>query len=254
MRRFGDSHLDGYQVTLGGHDRSQFFELVGLMKTKLLLIAGAALAAALISSGAQATGVINGDFSANNTGFTSGYGYLAPAGQGTLYPEGKYTVDTNPNNVHDQWASFGDHTTGSGLMMIINGATVDGVPVWGETGISVAQNTTYYFSTWVASSHPASPAILDFSINGSSVGGLNASSTTGLWQQFYTTWFSGSNTSVDLALVNHNTAFSGNDFALDDIAFGITKPGVPEPATWALMLGGFGLAGVALRRRRLVAA
>ena len=30
--------------------------------------------------------------------------------------------------------------------------------------------------------------------------------------------------------------------------------GVPEPATWGLMIGGFGMAGVALRRRRTVAA
>ena len=33
--------------------------------------------------------------------------------------------------------------------------------------------------------------------------------------------------------------------------FGVA--GAPEPATWALMVGGFGLAGAGLRRRRAMA-
>jgi hypothetical protein len=34
---------------------------------------------------------------------------------------------------------------------------------------------------------------------------------------------------------------------------GLRFQGVPEPAAWALMIGGFGLAGASLRRRRLAA-
>ncbi|MGZ6015599.1 MAG: PEPxxWA-CTERM sorting domain-containing protein, partial [Phenylobacterium sp.] len=37
-------------------------------------------------------------------------------------------------------------------------------------------------------------------------------------------------------------------------SIGPAAPAVPEPAAWALMIGGFGLAGVALRRRRIVIA
>lgn len=225
------------------------------MKSKLLLAAGAAAMAGLIASGAQAAGVVNGNFSAGNTGFTSGYGYLAPAGPSTLYPEGRYTVDTNPNNVHNLWASYGDHTTGSGQMMIVNGATAPNKPVWAESLSGLSTSTNYFFSVWVASSYPTSPAMLDFSINGSSIGSLTASSTTGLWTQFYSTWNSGASTTASIALVNQNTASGGNDFTLDDIAFGTTRPGgVPEPASWALMIMGVGLAGAVIRRRRASAA
>lgn len=209
----------------------------------------AATAMVLAASGAQAATLVNGDFEAGNTGFGSDYGYVAPSFN-ALYPEGIYTVDSNPNNVHDQWSSFGDHTTGAGLMMIVNGAPDANTWVWRETGITVAQNTTYFFSTWVASSHPANPAHLDFAINGSVIGTLTASPTTGLWQQFYGTWNSGSATTADLALVNDNTIRFGNDFVLDDIAFGTSRPGVPEPATWTMMIVGFGAAGAMLRRRR----
>ena len=47
-----------------------------------------------------------------------------------------------------------------------------------------------------------------------------------------------------------------NYVAYDDITFGSATPGspTPEPATWALMITGFGFIGNALRRRRLVTA
>jgi hypothetical protein len=38
---------------------------------------------------------------------------------------------------------------------------------------------------------------------------------------------------------------------IDNIVYSVTTgPGVPEPATWAMMITGFGLTGAALRRRR----
>jgi hypothetical protein len=40
---------------------------------------------------------------------------------------------------------------------------------------------------------------------------------------------------------------TGNSFEFDNLAVA----GVPEPATWALMIGGFGLVGFGLRRRRV---
>lgn len=43
---------------------------------------------------------------------------------------------------------------------------------------------------------------------------------------------------------------TAGSFGIDDITFGSGPSGVPEPASWAMMIGGFGLAGTALRRQR----
>ena len=160
--------------------------------------------------------IVNGDFESGNTGFTSAYTYMVSG-----LPAGVYFVGTNPN-VWNPGAptGCGDHTSGSGNMMLINGATVAGVNVWSSQTMAVVPNTNYAFSIWIQSVSPLAPAILQFSINGTVLGNtVYASATTCSWQQFYTTWNSGNNTSAAVSLVNNNTALSGNDFALDDISF-----------------------------------
>ncbi|HEY4064286.1 MAG TPA: gliding motility-associated C-terminal domain-containing protein [Puia sp.] len=160
--------------------------------------------------------IVNGDFEAGNTGFTSVYTYMASG-----LPEGVYFVGTSPHVWNSNApVSCGDHTTGSGNMMIVNGATTAGVNVWAAAPLTVTPNTNYAFSVWIQSVSPISPAILQFSINGTPLGNpVNASSSTCAWNQFYTTWNSGSNSTASISLVNNNTAPTGNDFALDDLSF-----------------------------------
>jgi hypothetical protein len=53
------------------------------------------------------------------------------------------------------------------------------------------------------------------------------------------------------------TGGSGRYFGFDNVAFGdaaSTTPGIPEPATWAMLIAGFGLVGSAARRRRVALA
>jgi hypothetical protein len=162
--------------------------------------------------------IINGDFSAGATGFTSDYvpGTGGPWGPVSL--AGTYAASTSPFLVHTNFASFGDHTTGTGSMLVVNGADIAGQDIWCQT-VAVLPNTTYAFSAWLASATPSSPAQLSFTVDGVSIGNLNAVSTTGLWLNFYSLWNSGAATSVTLCITNLNTQQSGNDFAIDDILF-----------------------------------
>jgi len=200
-----------------------------------------------LASVASANLITNGDFSSGASGFASGYSYVAPVNQGACYPETTYSIVTSPNICHNLWANFGDHTTGTGNMMIVNGATVANDIVWaegpntGNAGLSsLQQNTNYYLSVWVASAYPTSPADLQFGVQGNVsnqvLGTFIASTTTGLWQQFYVTWNSGSNTSAELTIMDLNTAASGNDFALDDVSFDRVSS-VPEPSSLIVVVG-----------------
>lgn len=163
--------------------------------------------------------VINGDFSNGNSGFTSSYSLGTGGPFGPLSSESLYTIVTNTAFAHTLFTSFGDHTTGSGQMMVVNGASIPNVNIWCQT-INVQPNTLYDFSAWLATPYPNNPAILQFSINGSLlVAPFNAPNTLAVWSQFHATWFSGSNTTATICITNQSTALDGNDFALDDIQF-----------------------------------
>ena len=119
----------------------------------------------IIASALQArANLINGDFSAGNSGFTTGYSFIA---SGTSTTPGTFGVRTNSQDFNPGYNLFGDHTAGSGNMMLVDG--VAGTVVWQET-VSVATNTTYTFSGWATPANSSNPAGLIFSINGIQVG------------------------------------------------------------------------------------
>ncbi|OJX39393.1 MAG: hypothetical protein BGO87_05310 [Flavobacteriia bacterium 40-80] len=164
--------------------------------------------------------IVNGDFESGNTLFSSGYNYSQP---NPLNGPGHYTVNTSVTN--GWWPNCGDHTTGTGRMLIADGANnsngvSQGASIWCQT-IQVMPNTDYAFSTWLTNVNASgSTSQLGFFINGTQIGQTqNTPMGACTWNQFYVIWNSGSQTSANVCISEMSGAQPGNDFALDDISF-----------------------------------
>jgi hypothetical protein len=163
--------------------------------------------------------IVNGDFEAGNTGFTSSYTYSPSLPLG-LYPAATYAVVADPYTLHDGFLG-NDHTSGSGLFMALNGTTIPNTTVWEQT-VSVLPGTNYAFSAWVNTiiQFDGNRAQLVLEINGVQVGASHFAPFNALtWTNFARTWNSGAANSATIRIYNLTLAAGGNDFGIDDISF-----------------------------------
>ena len=241
------------------------------MKLKVFF-AAAALAVNAGAAHAATNLVVNGDFSDGNTGFTSSYRYVAPKDR-ALMPEAVYTVAADPRSVHPYWVSLPKDNP----MLIVNGATRAGAAVWQEAVATVA-GQAYSFTASAMDvccnkAHPGTyaPSELLFEISSDDFATFHTLANidtappgdAGQFQTATATFIATGE--MEIRVVDALTGRVGNDFALDDIGvFALpdqpghspglpiaTVPlGVPEPASWALMILGFGGVGAAVRSAR----
>lgn len=218
---------------------------------------------ALLPFAASANMVVNGNFEAGNTGFTTSYLYIdydlvtdplygtppgTPAnasGQG-MYDDGRYTItNVQPKVWHDLWRNNVD-LTGHGWYMLFNGSTAGNSNVWSQnvTGLQAGQQYELSFDIFTAFAMDNERADLDINVGGVNVGSVIAPSGSSQWETLALTFtFNGSSDLV--SILNVETAFSGNDFGIDNVAM---NP-VPEPTTLAVSV--LGIAALLRRRRSL---
>ncbi len=166
--------------------------------------------------------IFNGDFSSGNVGFITDYQYLMPNNPSGL--QRAYGILPTPATWFPTFGACGDHTSGAGNMMVLDGSTFNGGNdrVWCQT-VPVTPGQAYTFSYWVQSLVASNPANLEVTINGVSLGAPQlALATICNWVQRSFTWNSGAATTAVICIYNRNVSTAGNDFALDDLSFTTT--------------------------------
>lgn len=160
---------------------------------------------------------INGDFSQGNTGFTSSYLFESTY---NILGSAAYFVGENPNNWNNGMSFLCSPRTNTDTnMLVANGATTAGIPVWCQT-LSVLPNINYNLEVYLAEMNNQNYPSIQWTVNGVNVGNPTQAIIFPpcIFTPARATWNSGVNTTATFCLVDPVTAGNGNDFALDDIS------------------------------------
>ena len=156
----------------------------------------------------------NGNFSSGNSGFLTAYTYNASS----IVPTGTYAIGPNPNAVHPSFGSWGDHTSGTGNYMLVNGSTVGNTILWRQI-VSFPPGVQVTVKWWMLT-FATPPASLQLKLAGSNIGNpVSTPNSTGSWSQAARTFTVPSSGSATINLVTLSSAAAGNDFGIDDISF-----------------------------------
>ena len=179
--------------------------------------------------------VFNGDFELGNTGFSTDYIY------GNT---GSYNYYYVGHDIAEMWYwdspgyIVGDHTSGEGLFMMVDGALEDNTTAWSQT-VAVMPNTDYVLSAWFLTNNIG---YLRFEINGVSGSDFTTPESSWVWEQQSMTWNSGNCTEATIKIINRFAESGGYDWCVDDIYFGPINSGgsheyvdlgLPSGTLWA---------------------
>jgi len=193
-------------------------------------------------------------------------GVGAPAMAANLLVNGDFEASTDPTSTPPGWINIGHSdgviSYGIGPLPAFDGNYFYDLGGYGDAFGPVGDGIMQSVATIIGQSYKLSFGLSSEDVAGTSelevlIGGqatFYSLSSAGTWFlkgfTLQTIDFVATSAITDIKFIEtQNSSGGNNDPLIDGVSFAAASP-APEPASWAMMLGGFGLLGASLRAQR----